>query len=61
MREQLAVKYHAKFNLGYHAGINDAVLGNGKENTILTPYPNFKETHIRNTKYIFPNGDKKYF
>lgn len=61
LREQLAVKYHAKFNLGYHAGINDAVLGNGKENTILTPYPNFKETHIRNTKYIFPNGDKKYF
>ena len=59
LREQLALKYLADFNLGYHAGINDAILGNGKDNIILTPYPNWKETHIRNTKYIFPNGDIK--
>lgn len=59
LREQLALKYLADFNLGYHAGINDAVLGNGKDNTILTPYPNWRETHIRNTKYIFPNGEVK--
>ena len=61
LREQLAIKYYATFNLGYHAGINDAVLGNRKRNTILTPYNFWKETHIRDTKYIFPNGDIKYF
>ena len=59
-REQLSLKYLADFNLGYHAGINDAILGNGKDNTILTPYSNWKETHIRNTRYIFPNGDIKF-
>lgn len=60
LREQLVIKYLADFNIGYHAGINDAILGNGKDNTILTPYPNWKETHIRNTRYIFPNGDIKF-
>ena len=60
LREQLTLKYLADFNLGYHAGINDAILGNGKDNTILTPYTNWRETHIRNTRYIFPNGETKF-
>jgi len=61
IREQVVLKYLAKFNIGYHAGINDAILGNGKDNIILTPYEPWTETHIRNTKYVFKDGSTKFF
>ncbi len=58
IREQLVIKSRAKFNIGYQAGINDAV-SRHSNNIILTPYDNVKENIIRNVKYIHFDGTIK--
>jgi hypothetical protein len=58
LREQLVIKSRAKFNIGYQAGMNDAV-SRHSNNIILTPYDNVKENIIRNVKYIHLDGKIK--
>ena len=57
LREQLYIKSKAKFNIGYQAGINDAV-SRYTNNIILTPYDDIKENIIRNVQYIHLDGTK---
>ena len=57
LREQLYIKSKAKFNIGYQAGINDAV-SRYTNNIILTPYDNIKENIIRKVQYIHLDGTK---
>ena len=57
LREQLYIKSKAKFNIGYQAGINDAV-SKYTNNIILTPYDDIKENIIRNVQYIHLDGTK---
>ena len=57
LREQLYIKSKAKFNIGYQAGINDAV-SKFTNNIILTPYDNIKENIIRKVQYIHLDGTK---
>ena len=58
LREQLYIKSKAKFNIGYQAGINDAV-SRYTDNIILTPYDDIKENIIRKVNYIHFDGTKK--
>ena len=58
LRQQMLIKSRAKFNIGYQAGINDAV-SKHSNNIILTPYDDIKENIIRNVKYIHFNGSIK--
>ena len=55
LRQQMLIKSRAKFNMGYQAGINDAV-SRHSDNIILTPYDNVKENIIRNVKYLHLDG-----
>lgn len=57
LREQLYIKSKAKFNIGYQAGINDAV-SRYTNNIILTPYDEVKENIIRKVQYIHLDGTK---
>ena len=57
LREQLVIKSRAKFNIGYQAGINDAV-SRFSNNIVLTPYDDIKENIIRGVNYIHLNGKK---
>ena len=54
----MLIKSRAKFNIGYQAGINDAV-SKHSNNIILTPYDDIKENIIRNVKYIHFDGKIK--
>ena len=58
LRQQMLIKSRAKFNIGYQAGINDAV-SKHSNNIILTPYDDIKENIIRNVKYIHFDGKIK--
>ena len=55
LRQQMLVKSRAKFNIGYQAGINDAI-SRYSDNIILSPYKDVKENIIRNVKYIHLDG-----
>jgi hypothetical protein len=57
LRQQMIIKSRAKFNIGYQAGINDAI-SRFSNNIILTPYDNIKENIIRGVNYIHLNGIK---
>jgi len=57
LRQQMLIKSRAKFNIGYQAGINDAV-SKHSNSIILTPYDDIKENIIRGVNYIHLNGKK---
>ena len=53
----MVIKSRAKFNIGYQAGINDAI-SRFSNNFVLTPYDDIKENIIRGVNYIHLNGIK---
>ena len=57
LRQQMVIKSRAKFNIGYQAGINDAI-SRFSNNIVLTPYDDIKENIIRGVNYIHLNGIK---
>ena len=57
LRQQMIIKSRAKFNIGYQAGINDAI-SRFSNNIFLTPYDDIKENIIRGVNYIHLNGIK---
>jgi hypothetical protein len=57
LRQQMIIKSRAKFNIGYQAGINDAI-SRFSNNIILTPYDDIKENIIRGVNYVHLNGIK---
>ena len=57
LRQQMIIKSRAKFNIGYQAGINDAI-SRFSNNIVLTPYDDIKENIIRGVNYIHLNGIK---
>ena len=61
IREQLYVKSNAKFNIGYQAGVTDAISGTNTECHVLTPYYNISECCIRGVTYYFSDGSIKRF
>lgn len=61
IREQLYIKQNALFNIGYQAGITDAISGGSSEVITLTPYSTMHECVIKNTKCIYFDGSEKYF
>lgn len=60
-REQLIIKQKAKFNIGYQAGITDAISGGGSDIITLTPYDNINKNIIRGVKYVFKDGNTKIY
>lgn len=60
-REQMIVKQKAIFNIGYQAGITDAISGGGSDIINLTPHKEVGQNIIRKTKYIFPDGKEQNY
>lgn len=59
IREQIYIKQHAKFNIGYQGGVSEAS-GGGHSNIVsLTPYKTIRENCVRGCKYIFFDNTSK--
>lgn len=61
IRQQMIVKQKSIFNIGYQAGVTDAIAGGGSDVITLTPYENLKHNTIRGVKYVFSNGTEQIF
>tara|TARA_R110001632_G_scaffold123238_1_gene235957 strand:+ start:2548 stop:3501 length:954 start_codon:yes stop_codon:yes gene_type:complete len=61
IREQMIVKQKAIFNIGYQAGITDAISGGGSDVTTLCPYKEPTHNTIRGVKYVFRDGSIRIF
>ena len=59
MRTQLCLKYFAKFNAGYQAGLTDAISGGDSDVIVVTPYKSLKENFIRGVQYVHLDGTTK--
>jgi hypothetical protein len=53
IREQIYIKQHAKFNIGYQGGVSEASSGGNSEMISLSPYKTIRENCVRGSKYIF--------
>ena len=53
IREQIYIKQHAKFNIGYCGGVTEASSGGSSNMISLCAYPTVKENCVRGSKYIF--------
>ncbi|MDB4338368.1 hypothetical protein OAA02_00145 [bacterium] len=53
IREQIYIKQHAKFNIGYQGGVSEASSGGSSEMISLSPYKTIRENCVRGSKYIF--------
>jgi len=59
IREQIYIKQHAKFNIGYQSGVNETSSGGTSEMISLSPYKTIRENCIRGCRYIFFDGKEK--
>jgi len=53
LRTQLCLKYHAKFNAGYQAGITDSVSGGASDIITLPTNATLRENFIRGVRYVY--------
>jgi len=53
IREQIYIKQHAKFNIGYQGGVTEASSGGTSTMVSLCPYKTIRENCVRGSKYIF--------
>lgn len=53
IREQIYIKQHAKFNIGYQGGVTEASSGGNSKMISLCPYKTIRENCVRGSKYIF--------
>jgi hypothetical protein len=53
IREQIYIKQHAKFNIGYQGGVSEASSGGSSTMISLCPYKTIRENCVRDSKYIF--------
>lgn len=56
MRIQLCIKYFAKFNIGYQAGITDSITGGKSDIITITPYKSLKVNFVRGVQYVYLDG-----
>lgn len=63
LRQQLCIKQKAYFNLGYQAGMTDAISGGGSNVISLTPFDEngLGSNCIRGVKYWFRDGTTKIY
>jgi len=53
IREQIYIKQHAMFNIGYQGGVTEASSGGKSKMVSLCPYKTIRENCVRGSKYIF--------
>ena len=59
IREQIYIKQHSRFNIGYQGGVTEASSGYNSEMISLCPYKSIRENCIRKSKYIFFDNTEK--
>ena len=57
----MIIKQKSIFNIGYQAGITDAISGGGSDVTTLCPYEEPTHNTIRGVKYVFKDGSTRIF